>query len=154
MADEPLAPLLDPLPSKSLSKDTTLADAVLALNESPAGELLILDEKHCLWGTLDRDDLYDMIARIAIIPSQTRGDVTRRKLSDLLPPNAIFASLDDSVPVAIATMLDHGISWLPIVRSKSDLQPVGCLHRARTGSRMIQKISQSESAHAQAQAAS
>jgi NADH:ubiquinone reductase (H+-translocating) len=153
MADEPIASLLDPLPSKSLAKDTTLADAVLALNESPAGELLILDEKQRLWGTLDRDDLYDMIARIAVIPPASRGDITRRKLSDLLAPNAVFASLDDSAFVAIATMLDHGISWLPIVRSKSDLQPVGYVHRSRTGSRMIQKISQGESVHAQAQTA-
>jgi len=154
MADEPIASLLDPLPSKSLTKDTTFADAVLALNQSPAGELLILDEKQCLWGTLDRDDLYDMIARIAVIPPESRGDITRRKLSDLLPPNALYACLDDSALVAIATMLDHGISWLPIVRSKSDLQPVGCVRRARIGSRMIQKISQGGSAHAQAHTAS
>jgi predicted transcriptional regulator len=95
-----------------------------------------------------------MIARIAVIPPESRGDITRRKLSDLLPPNAVFAALDDSALLAIATMLDHGISWLPIVRSKSDLRPVGCVRRARTGSRMIQKISQGESAQAHAQAAS
>jgi NADH:quinone reductase (non-electrogenic) len=154
LSDESLASLLDPVPAKSLSKDTTFADAVIALNENAAGELLILDEKQCLWGTLDGNSLYEMIARIAIIPPESRGDVTRRKLSDLLPPNPLYVSLDDSIPVATATMFDHGISWLPVVHSQNDLQPVGCLRRARIGSRMIQKISQAKAAHAQAQTAS
>ena len=154
LSDEPLASLLDPIPDKALAKDTTLADAVLALNENAAGELLILDEKQRLWGTLDRNDLYDMIARIAIIPPEERGDLTRRKLSDLLPPNPVYVSLDDSILAATTTMLDHGISWLPVVRTKDDLQPVGCLRGANVGSRLIQKISQGESAHAQAQTAS
>ena len=154
LSDEPLASLLDPIPDKALAKDTTLADAVLALNENAAGELLILDEKERLWGTLDRNDLYDMIARIAIIPPEERGDLTRRKLSDLLPPNPVYVALDDSILVATTTMLDHGISWLPVVRTKDDLQPVGCLRGANVGSRLIQKISQGESAHAQAQTAS
>jgi CBS domain-containing protein len=90
-----------------------------------------------------------MIARIAILPPESHGDIPRRKLSDLIPPNPLFASLDDSVLVAVATMLDHGISLLPIVRSKSDLQPVGCLRGARIGTRMIQKISQARTAQAQ-----
>ena len=150
LSNETLASLLDPIPEKTLTKDTTLADAVFALNESAAGELLIFDERQRLWGTLDRNDLYDMIARIAIIPLEKRGDLTRRKLSDLLPPNPVYVSLGDSVLVATTTMLDHGISWLPVVHSPNDLQPVGCLRGARIGSRMIQKISQAAQAQAQA----
>lgn len=153
LSDETLVSLLDPLPERTLAKDTTFADAVVALNENAAGELLILDEKQRLWGTLDRNDLYDMIARIAIIPPQQRGDLTRRRLSDLLPPNPVCVSLDDSVLVATTTMLDHGISWLPVVRSKIDLQPVGCLRGARIGSRMIQKISQTQAIQRRTQAA-
>jgi NADH dehydrogenase len=154
LSDEPLASLLGPIPDKALAKDTTLADAVLALNENAAGELLILDEKQRLWGTLDRNDLYDMIARIAIIPPEERGDLTRRKLSDLLPPNPVCVSLDDSILVATTIMLDRGISWLPVVHTRYDLQPVGCLRGANIGSRMIQKIGQGESVHARAQTAS
>lgn len=153
LADEPLASLLDPLPAKSLTNDTTYADAVLALNESPAGELLILDEKQRLWSTLDRNDLYDMIARIALIPPESRGDITRRKLSDLLLASALYLSLDDSVLTAATTMLDHGISWIPVVRSKNDLQPVGLLRGEKIGSRMIQKINQSRTPQAQVQSA-
>jgi NADH dehydrogenase len=154
LSDEPLVSLLDPVPAKTLSKDTTFADAVTALNENAAGGLLILDEKQRLWGTLDESDIYDLIARIAIIPPEERGDITRRKLSDLLPSNPLYVSLDDPLLVAAATMLDHGISWMPVVHSKIDLQPVGYLRGARIRSRMIEKISQGESAQAQTQTAS
>jgi NADH dehydrogenase len=148
LSDEPLASLLDPVPAKTLSKDTTFADALTALNENAVGGLLVLDEKQRLWGTLDENDIYDLIARIAIIPSEERADITRRKLSDLLPSNPLYVSLDDPLLVAAATMLEHGISWIPVVRSKDDLQPVGYLRGARIRSRMIQKISQGESAQA------
>ncbi len=140
LADEPLASFLDPLPAKLLSKEITLAEAVIALNESASGELLILDEKLQLWGTLDRNDLYGIIARIAVMPVETHGDTPRRKLSELLAGNPLYVSLDDSILVATATMLDHGISWLPVVQTKGDLRPVGCLRGEKIGSAMIQKL--------------
>jgi NADH:ubiquinone reductase (H+-translocating) len=153
LSDEPLASLLDPIPDQAVAKDTTLADAVLALAASPRGELLILDENQRLWGSLDRNDLYDMIARIAIVAPDERAGLTRRKLSDVLPPNPICASLDDSVLAATTIMLDRGISWLPVVHTKDDLQPVGCLRGANIGSRMVQKLSQGETARSKAQTA-
>ena len=137
---EPLASLLDPLPAKLLSKRTTLADAIQALNESPTGQLLVLDEKQHLWGTLDRNDLYQIVARIAVMPASTRGDSTLRTLGELLPGGPVHASLDDSLLAASATMLDHGISWLPVVQSKNDLRPVGSLRGEKISSRVIQKI--------------
>lgn len=150
LSGEPLASFLDPLPAKSLSKETIFADAVVALNENPSGELLILDENQRLWGTLDRNDLYDMIARIAVIPPDTRGDVTKHKLSELLLGDPVHVAADDSILVATATMLDHGISWLPVVHSKDDLRPVGYLRGEKIGSRMIEKISAAESGRARA----
>jgi len=140
LAEETLASLLDPLPPEALRKDTTLAEAVRALNESASGELLVLDENQRLWATLDRDEFYRIIARIAATPTDTHGDVTERKLSDLLLGNPVYVSLEDSTLVASATMLDHGVSWLPVVTSKNDPRPVGCLRGARIGNRMIQKI--------------
>ncbi|HUN61696.1 MAG TPA: FAD-dependent oxidoreductase [Candidatus Sulfotelmatobacter sp.] len=153
LSDVTLSSLLDPLPAKSLNKDTTFADAVVALDETPTGELLILDEEQRLWGTLDRNDLYDMTARIATMPQEERGDLTRRKLKDLLTGKPLYVSLEDPLLVAAATMLDHGIFWIPVVRSKLDMQPVGCLRGERIRSRMIEKLSKGESGHAQAQTA-
>jgi NADH:ubiquinone reductase (H+-translocating) len=147
---ESLAPLLDPLPSNSLTKDSTFADAVKALNGSATGQLLVLDERQRLWGTLDRDDLYHIVARIAVIPTEARGDVTQRKLGDLLPGKPVYVALEDSTLVASATLLDHGISWLPVVQSKDDLRPVGSLRGDRITNRMIEKLSESNTEHARA----
>ena len=115
-----------------------------ALKESSTGELLIVDETQRLWGTLDRNDLHQIVARIAVIPTKERGDITQRKLSDLLPGNPVYVTLEDSTLVASATMLDHGVSWLPVVQSKDDLRPVGCLRGERISNLVIQKIGQME----------
>ncbi len=147
---ESIASLLDPLPADLLSKETTFADAIRALNASSTGDLLVLDEKQRLWATLDRDDLYYIIARISVIPVETRGDISQFKLRDLLLGDPVYLTLEDSPLVATATMLDHDISWLPVVHSKDDLRPVGTLRGIRISNRIIQKLSQSQSAQAQA----
>jgi hypothetical protein len=46
-------------------------------------------------------------------------------------------------------MMDHGISWLPVVRSKDDLRPVGSLRGDKITYRITQKIAQTEVNHAQ-----
>jgi len=146
---EPLASLLDPLPAELLRKDTSLADAIRALKESSNGELLVLDEAQRLWGTLDRNDLDQVLARIAVNPTENRGDITRSKLSEFLVQNPVYVTLDDSTLVAAATMLDHGISWLPVVQSKDNLRPVGYLRRENILDRMIERIGQPQADHAQ-----
>jgi NADH dehydrogenase len=146
---ESLASLLDPLPAELLSKETRYADAIKALNESATGHLLVADEKQRLWGTLDRNDLYQIIARIALTPADGREDVGERRLADLLPANPIYVALEDSLVVASATMLDHGISWLPVVKSKDDPRPVGRLRGDRITRRLIEKMAQVEPPKAQ-----
>jgi NADH dehydrogenase len=147
---ESLASFLDPLPAQLLTKETTFADAVSALNESATGTLLILDEKQRLWGTLDRGDLYQIVARIAVTSAETRGAVSHLKLSDLLSPNLIYVALEDSALVASATMLDHGISWMPVVKSKDDPRPVGFLRGEKISKRMIERIAQAQPTQARA----
>jgi len=146
---EPLASLLDPLPAELLRKDTSLADAIRALKESSTGQLLILDEAQRLWGTLDRNDLDQVVARIAVLPTDQHGDITHSKLSDFLVVNPVYIALDDSTLVAVATMLDHGISWLPVVQSKENPRPVGYLWRERILDRMLERIGQPQAHHAQ-----
>jgi NADH:ubiquinone reductase (H+-translocating) len=146
---ESIASFLDPLPAQLLTKETTFADAVSALNESANGNLLVLDEKQRLWGTLDRGDLYQIVARIAVTSAETRGDVGRLKLGDLLSPNLIYVALEDSALVASATMLDHGISWLPVVQSKDDPRPVGFLRGEKISKHMIERMAQGQPPRAQ-----
>ena len=150
LASESIASLMDPLPAAHLGKDTSLTDAVNALNNSATGQLLVLDEKQRLWATLDRDSMYHVISRIAIARTDTR-DATQQTLGDLLLGNPVYVALDDSTFIASATMLDHAISWLPVVQSKDDLRPVGRLRGDRIGRRLIEKIAQAPADHAEEQ---
>jgi NADH:ubiquinone reductase (H+-translocating) len=147
---ETVASLVDPLPAKSLNKDSTFAEAVEALTESAAGQLVVLDEKNQLWAGLDRDDLYHMIARIAVTSTGVDDDFPRRRLVDLLYGDPVFVALDDSALAASATMLDHGIAWLPVVKSKTDRQPVGCLRGDKIGNRIMEKLGRLEKDRARA----
>jgi NADH dehydrogenase len=146
---EPLASLLDPLPAQLLRKDTSLPDAIRALKDSPTGELLILDEAQRLWGTLDRNDLDQIVARIAVIPADRQGDITLLKLSEFLIVNPVYVAVDDSAFMAANTMLDHDSSWLPVVESKDNPRPVGFLRREKLLDRMIERIAQLQAKHAQ-----
>ena len=136
---ESLTSILDPLPG-SIGKEATLAKAIATLSESATGQLLILDENQRLWATLDRDDLYHLVARIALTPLDTRAEIGQRRLDDLLPGNPLCVALQDSPLVASATMLEHGASWLPVVESREDRRPVGCVRAAKISNRIVQKI--------------
>jgi NADH dehydrogenase len=143
----PLATLLDALPAKFLHTDTPLAAAITALNENATGELLVIDEAYHLWGTLDRDDLHQILARVAVIPMDRRGNISQRKLSDFISENPLCITLEDSTLAAQTTMLNHGISWLPVIQSIEDPRPVGCIRADRIASRVIQEIGQMETLH-------
>jgi NADH dehydrogenase len=144
LEDEPLASLIDPLPPQFLRKDNTLGEAVKALNEGSTSELVIVDENHLLWSILDRDVLYQIIARIAVSGLAAGGLNIQHKLSELVSDRCVYISLEDSTLTATATMLDHGISWIPVVKSKSDLHPVGTLRGDKISYRLVQKLTSTQ----------
>jgi NADH:ubiquinone reductase (H+-translocating) len=137
---EPLTAFVDPLPAKALRKDTSLGDAIQCLRENTAGQLIVLDENNRLWGKLDRRDLYQLIARVALIPSDQHGDLSQRRLTDFLVPDPLCVTLEDSPFIAAGTMLQHGVAWLPVVRSADDLEPVGYVRQERIVDFMLHKV--------------
>jgi predicted transcriptional regulator len=84
------------------------------------------------------------------MPAEMQLDVGKRELCDLLLGNPVYVAQDDSTLVASATMLDHGISWLPVVRSKDDPTPVGYLRGEKITNRMMQKMEKVETDQARA----
>jgi len=80
---EPLSSVLDPLPTKVLSKNNTFADAIKSLKDSPLG-LIVVDETQKLWGTLDCNDLHQIVARVAAIPAEKRENISQHPLSEFL----------------------------------------------------------------------
>jgi hypothetical protein len=47
-------------------------------------------------------------------------------------------------------MVDHGITWLPVVQSKDDTRPVGYLRAEKISNLLIQKLGHAEADHARA----
>jgi NADH dehydrogenase len=147
---EPLALFVDVAPL-TLSKDeTTFEEAIKALNESPTGQFLIVDEKQQLWGTFDRSNLYQIVVQISLVQADKRADFRRKKLAEILPANSLFIAQEDSIFVGLVTMQNHNISWIPVVKSKSDLRPVGLIRGERISARMIEKIALLEAGQAKA----
>jgi NADH dehydrogenase len=137
---EPLASFVDPLPGSLLRKDTSLGEAIKCLRESTAGQLIVVDENNRLWGKLDRKDLYQLVARVALIPPEKHDGLSQRKLTDFLLPDPLCVNLQDSPFVAAGAMLHHGIAWLPIVRSLDDAEPVGCVREEKIVDFMLHKV--------------
>src|SRR5215471_4699436 len=141
---EPLSSLLEPLSANVLSKNSTLTDAIRILRESPSGELLILDENKHLWGTLDRNDLFQIVARVTVTPTDQQEGLMRHKLTEFVPANPLSVALSDSTAVASATMLARGLTWLPVVQSKDDTRPIGILRGERVANRVVQTMARTE----------
>ena len=141
---EPLASFVDPLPGSLLRKDTSLGEAIKCLRESTAGQLIVVEENNRLWGKLDRKDLYQLVARIALIPLDKHDGLSERKLTDFLLPEPLCVTLQDSPFVAAGTMLHHGIAWLPVVRSLDDAAPVGCVREEKIVDFMLHKVTRAK----------
>jgi NADH:ubiquinone reductase (H+-translocating) len=137
---EPLASFVDPLPGSLLRKDTSLGEAIKCLRESTGGQLIVVDENNRLWGKLDRKDLYQLVARIALIPHEKHDALSQRKLTDFLLPDPLCVNLQDSPFVAAGAMLHHGIAWLPVVRSLDDAEPVGYVREEKIVDFMLHKV--------------
>jgi NADH:ubiquinone reductase (H+-translocating) len=136
---EPLSTFLEPLPSSSVRKDTSLLDAVKRLRES-TGEVIVVDENNHLWGRLDRRNLYQLVARIAAVPLDKREGLTERNLTEFVQPDPLSINLHDSSLVAAGTMLQHGIAWLPVVRSSEDAEPIGLVREEKIVDFMLHKV--------------
>jgi len=144
LENEPLASVVDALPCKLLQKDTMLTDAIKALNESATGELVIVDETHRLWGTFDRGDIHQILARIAVIPAEQRKGLAERRLNEFVSANPLCVALEDSALTASLTMMDHNTSWLPVVQSKDDPRPVAFIRGEQIVNRITQKLAHIE----------
>jgi NADH:ubiquinone reductase (H+-translocating) len=136
---ESLASFLDPLPRTLLRKDTSLGEAIKCLKES-SGELIVLDENNRLWGKLDRKDLYQLVARVALVPADQQGNLIQHKLADFLSPDPLSVTLQDSPFVVAGSMLHHGVAWLPVVRSADDPEPVGYIREEKIMDFMLNKV--------------
>ena len=89
-------------------EDETLVDAARKMRDLDVGALPICGNDNRLKGMItDRDIVVRCIAE--------GGDPSSMKVSELAEGKPVTAGADDSVEVALRTMIDHGVRRLPVI---------------------------------------
>jgi NADH dehydrogenase len=120
LSKEPLSTFLEPIPPATLKPDSTLEQAVALLASNSLGFLFVLDDQQRLWGISNGRDLSLAAQMIAYKQSEGPQTVKNVQLREFMSAEPVTVSSDDSGLLAASTMLEHGLSWIPVVVSKSD----------------------------------
>jgi NADH:ubiquinone reductase (H+-translocating) len=120
LSREPLSTFLEPVPPETLKPDSTLGQAVVLLTRSTNGRLFILDDQQCLWGVSNATDLIFAAQMIAYKQTVAREDIKNVQLGEFVSAEPVTVSSGEPGLVAATTMLEHGLTWIPVVESKSD----------------------------------
>ena len=114
---EPIASLpRSPHTRNSSQTDHALADAIQTLNENLRLASL-LDEQQQLWRTFDRGDLYQIVARIAHYPRGSEGIRPFARSANCCSAGPCMCPSTIPSPQPPLRLLEHRISWLPVVQS-------------------------------------
>ena len=149
---EPLSTFVKPVPSILLKPDSTLEQAVECLATSGNGLLFVLDDKQCLWGVSSGSDLALSAQLLAYNNADGRRDIRKAQLQEFIPAGPIAVSSGDSSLTAAMTMLEQGLSWIPVVVSQSDRRLKGYVTVDTMTYWVLQQISQQMKASSQASA--
>jgi NADH dehydrogenase len=120
LSREPLSTFLEAVPAETLKPDSTLEQAVGLLAKSTSGCLFILDGQQSLWGVSNGTDLTLAAQMIAYKQTVTPEEIKNVKLRDFVSSEPVTVSAEASSLVAATTMLEHGLTWIPVVASKID----------------------------------
>ena len=119
LSKEPLSTFLEPIPSATLKPNSTLEQAVALLASNGLGFLFVLDDQQRLWGVSNGKDL-TLAAQMMAYKQTVAQDVKNLQLREFVSAAPVTVSSDDSGLLAASTMLEHGLTWIPVVVSKSD----------------------------------
>jgi NADH dehydrogenase len=139
---EPLSSFLEPVPSATLKPDSTLEQAASLLANSDHGYLLILDEQGCLWATLNGTDLMRAAQTIALQHIESDRDLTKVQLKEFVTSDPLAVSCADSSLLVAATMLENGLSFIPVITNKSDLHLKGYVRSEKISHWLLRELLQ------------
>jgi CBS-domain-containing membrane protein len=140
LSKEPLSSFLEPLPSRTLTPESTLDQALAMLTESGLGFLFVLDDQKQLFGVLSATDLTNAVLAIASTPQEHRRDAKKVQVHELLAPDPVMISSNDPSLLAASTMLEHGLSCVPVVVSKNDHHLKGYIRAEKISCWLLQGL--------------
>jgi NADH dehydrogenase len=120
LSKEPLSSFIEPLPSRTLKPDSTLDQALAMLTGDGLAFLCVLDDQQRLCGVLSAAEIANALVRIAATPVDSRRDASKVQVRELLSADPVTVSPDDSSLLAASTMLERGLSGIPVVLGKND----------------------------------
>jgi CBS-domain-containing membrane protein len=140
LSKQPLSAFLEPPPLATLKPDSTLQQALAASAENGRDFLIVLDDQRRLLGILKVEEVANALLTIVSTPEESRRDATQVRVRELMAVDPHTISSDDSSLHAASTMLEHGLSWLPVIASKNDLHLQGTVRAERIGYWLSQEL--------------
>ena len=123
LAREPLSAFIEPLRAPPLARDAPLEQLITLFDQQPLDFCSVIDASEHLIGVVTRTDLVRAIEVLAAIP-----DIQARRslhIENIMISDPIAITADDSTLLAVATMREHGLKQLPIIRNQQDRRLVG-----------------------------
>ena len=137
LAHEPLSAFIEPLRASPLARDAPLEQLVTLFDQQPLDFCSVIDPTEHLIGVVTRTDLVRAIEVLAAIP-----DIQARRalhIENIMISDPIALTADDSTLLAVATMREHGLKQLPIIRNQQDRRLVGYVRIETVMNRVWQK---------------
>jgi NADH:ubiquinone reductase (H+-translocating) len=150
LSKEPLSSFLESPPSGMLEPESTLEQALAALARNGLGFVCVLDGQRGFVGGLNIADITRALVIIASTPAECRRDASKVQVRELLSPDPVTISSDDSSLLAASTMLDHGLNWIPVLVSKTDRHLRGFVRAEKLSYWMLQELGKQTLIRAQA----
>ena len=143
LSKEPLSTFLEPIPEATLKPESTLEQAITLLAGSGLSFVFVLDDQQCLWGVSNGTDLSLAAQMIAYKQSLAPEDVKNVQLREFVSAEPVTVSSDDSGLLAASTMLEHGLTWIPVVVSKSNHHLKGYVRMEKVSYWLLQQAAHS-----------
>jgi NADH:ubiquinone reductase (H+-translocating) len=150
LSKEPLTSFLESPPSGMLKPESTLEQALAELARNGLGFVCVFDGQLGFIGGLTIADITRALVVIASTPAECRRDASKVQVRELLSPDPVTISSDDSSLLAASTMLEHGLNWIPVVVSKTDRHLKGFVRAEKLSYWMLQELGKQTLIRAQA----
>jgi CBS domain-containing protein len=133
-----------------LKPESTLEQALAELARNGLGFVCVFDDQLGFIGGLTIADITRALVVIASTPAECRRDASKVQVRELLSPDPVTISSDDSSLLAASTMLEHGLNWIPVVVNKTDRHLKGFVRAEKLSYWMLQELGKQTLIRAQA----
>ena len=116
----PISAVMEPLAIAPVTLDSSVEDAIAAMNKASADLCIVVDKNEYLAGVITRTDLLRAIEKAALADPDVDVPV-----SEIMIHEPFAIALGEPLAVAISTMREHDLKQIPVVEGAKKRIPVG-----------------------------